>query len=193
MRIRHRFLICVALSVVLVSCGLFSSEVVSVTPARAGVLSNSWVWPVAPHVVVREFRAPASEYSAGHRGIDVTVGDGEPVSAPADGRVLFVGMVAGRGVVTVDHGGGVVSTLEPVIGSVSVGDSVLAGEVVGVVALPEVSWDAVHACSCLHIGARYVGQYVSPRVLLEKARPSVLKPWGAGPGSWGRPGVGVAD
>lgn len=187
MRIRHRFLICVALSVVLVSGGAFVSVVVSVSPANAGVLSNSWVWPVAPQVVVREFRAPASEYSAGHRGIDVTVGDGDPVLAPADGRVLFVGMVGGRSVVTIDHGRGVVSTLEPVTGSVTVGDSVLAGEVVGVVALPEVSWDEAHACSCLHIGARYRGQYVSPRVLLEKARPSVLKPWGAGPNIRRRP------
>jgi murein DD-endopeptidase MepM/ murein hydrolase activator NlpD len=151
-------------------------------PAHAGILSNSWVWPVdAPRAVTREYRAPASAYGAGHRGLDITVANGQLVRAPAHGRVLFAGFVAGRAVVTLDHGAGVVSTLTPVDAVVGVGTDVLAGAPIGIVRFPDTVWDDAHVCSCLHLGARYLGQYVSPRVLLERARPSVLKPWGDGP------------
>lgn len=159
-------------------------SLISPTPAHAGILSNSWVWPVdAPRVVTREYRAPASNYSAGHRGLDIAVANGQIVRAPAHGRVLFSGLVAGRAVVTLDHGGGVVSTLTPVDALVDVGTDVLGGEQIGFVTIPQTVWDDAHVCTCLHLGARYLGQYVSPRVLLERARPSVLKPWGAGPRS----------
>lgn len=152
------------------------------TPASAGVLSYTWIWPVdAPHRVIREFMAPATEYGPGHRGIDIAVAPGTSVHAPAAGRVLFSGSVAGRGVLTIEHPNEVVSTIEPIEASVTVGDVVMAGDVVGVVAPPDVVWDASHVCSCVHLGARYRGSYVSPRTLLGQARTAVLKPWGEGP------------
>jgi len=159
-----------------------SASIFPAEPAFAGVLNYTWVWPVdAPHAVTREFRAPATEYSAGHRGIDIAVIEGQDVRAPGGGQVLFAGLVAGRGVITVDHGGGVVSTIEPVRAAISVGDTVEAGDRIGAVDFADVVWTDVHACTCVHLGARYQGFYVSPRVLLERARPSVLKPWGDGP------------
>jgi murein DD-endopeptidase MepM/ murein hydrolase activator NlpD len=165
--------------VVTLGASLTSSQ-----PAHAGILSNSWVWPVdAPRAVTREYRAPASTYGSGHRGLDIAVANGQLVRAPAHGRVLFAGLVAGRAVVTLDHGGGVVSTLTPVEAVVGSGTDVLAGDQIGVISFPGTVWDDAHVCSCLHLGARYLGQYVSPRVLLERARPSVLKPWGDGPSS----------
>jgi len=152
------------------------------SPASAGVLSFTWIWPVdAPHRVIREFMAPATEYGPGHRGIDIAADTGAQVRAPAAGRVLFSGSVAGRGVLTIEHPNDVVSTIEPIEASVSVGDVVSSGDVVGVVAPPDVVWDASHVCSCVHLGARYRGSYVSPRTLLEQARTAVLKPWGDGP------------
>ena len=152
------------------------------TPASAGVLSYTWIWPVdAPHRVIREFMAPATEYGPGHRGIDIAVAPGASVRAPAAGRVLFSGNVAGRGVLTIEHPHDVVSTIEPIEASVTVGDVVVAGDVVGIVAPPDVVWEASHVCSCLHLGARYRGSYVSPRTLLGQARTAVLKPWGDGP------------
>lgn len=151
--------------------------------AVAGELSHSWMWPVdAPHLVVREYQAPLTEYGRGHRGLDIAVADGDPVRSPATGHVLFAGEVAGLPVLTIDHGNDVVSTLQPVRTSISVGKPVASGEVVGVIEFPAVAWDDAHVCSCLHIGARYLGDYVSPRVLLGSARPSILKPWGNGPG-----------
>ncbi len=165
---------------VVVSVGVVS--LIQSDAARAGVLSNSWRWPVdAPHPVIREFRAPTSEYGRGHRGIDIAVADGTPVRSPAEGHVLFVGEVAGRGVITIEHENDVVSTLEPVRGTVAPGDRVAAGDIVGVVVEPEIVWDSSHVCSCVHLGARYAGEYVSPRVLLERMPGAVLKPWGDGP------------
>ena len=152
------------------------------TPATAGVLSFTWMWPVdAPHRVVREFMAPATEYGSGHRGIDIAVAPGTSVRSPAAGRVLFSGSVAGRGVLTIEHPNDVVSTIEPIEALVRVGDVVVAGDVVGIAAPPDVVWDASHVCSCVHVGARYRGSYVSPRTLLGQARTAVLKPWGDGP------------
>jgi murein DD-endopeptidase MepM/ murein hydrolase activator NlpD len=164
-------IVCLAVAAIVVS-----------SPASAGVLSFTWMWPVdAPHRVIREFMAPESEYGSGHRGIDIAVAPGTSVRAPAAGRVLFSGSVAGRGVLTIEHPNDVVSTIEPIEASVRVGDVVVAGDVVGVVAPPDVVWDASHVCSCVHLGARYRGSYVSPRTLLGQARTAVLKPWGDGP------------
>ena len=162
--------------------GLMVAALVFSSPANAGVLSFTWMWPVdAPHRVIREFMAPATEYGSGHRGIDIAAVAGDAVRAPASGRVLFSGKVAGRGVLTIEHPNDVVSTIEPIEAFVTVGDIVSAGDVVGVVAPPDVVWDASHVCSCVHVGARYRGSYVSPRTLLEQARTAVLKPWGDGP------------
>ena len=173
-----------ASSLVLATVGLGVLLALSVSDAAvAGELSHSWVWPVdAPHPVVREYQAPLTEYGRGHRGLDIAVADRDLVRSPATGHVLFAGEVAGLPVLTIDHGNDVVSTLQPVRTSMSVGEPVASGEVVGVVEFPAVVWDDAHVCSCLHMGARYRGDYVSPRVLLGAARPSILKPWGNGPG-----------
>jgi murein DD-endopeptidase MepM/ murein hydrolase activator NlpD len=181
-RSARRWPVTVGTGVSLLVAASLSAAILPAEPAFAGVLSNSWVWPVdAPRTVTREFRAPATEYSAGHRGIDIAVVEGQDVRSPDSGRVLFAGLVAGRGVITVDHGGGVVSSIEPVRAVVSVGDSVESGQRLGMVDFADVVWSDAHACACVHLGARYQGFYVSPRVLLERARPSVLKPWGDGP------------
>ena len=183
LRSHRRWSVPVGAGVSLLFAATLAASILPAEPAFAGVLSNTWEWPVdAPHTVTREFRSPATAYSAGHRGIDIAVTDGQAVRSPASGQVLFAGLVAGRGVITVDHGGGVVSSFEPVRSVVSVGDSVITGEDLGVVDFADVVWSDVHACECVHLGARFRGFYVSPRVLLERARPSVLKPWGNGPG-----------
>ena len=64
-----------------------------------------WRWPVDTVQVVEPFAAPAHAYGPGHRGVDL-VWDGGAVRAPSGGIIAFAGPVAGRGVVTIDHGGG---------------------------------------------------------------------------------------
>ena len=153
-----------------------------------------WVWPLTPrHRVLAEFVAPATDYSAGHRGLDLAAdglaadglaaADGEPVFAVSDGVVAFAGVVVDRPVLSIRHAGDLASSLEPVTAVVSAGETVDRGQLVGHVA------PGGH-CSgrCVHLGARLRGRYVSPRLFLGGIRravllPLVLKgavtPWGA--------------
>lgn len=119
-------------------------------------------WPLLPEPeVVREFAPPPKPWLAGHRGVDLAGLPGDVVLAAADGLVAFAGMVAGRGVVSIDHTDGVRTTYEPVTASVAAGESVGRGDRIG-------QLDAGHCPSgCLHWGAR-VGsdRYLDPLSLL---------------------------
>lgn len=132
---------------------------------------SGWRWPVAPLRVVAPFVAPAHEYGPGHRGIDLAAAFGAPVAAPAPGVVAFVGSVAGRGVVTIDHGDGLVTTLEPVNGSVAIGDAVSAGDVVGTV-----DAGGHTEAGAVHFGVRRHGAYINPMLLLGEVPRAVLLP-----------------
>lgn len=131
-----------------------------------------WSWPAPPPIqVVEPFRAPPTPYAAGHRGVDLRAAQGDPVSAPGDGVVSFAGMVAGRPVVSIDHGDGLVSSLEPVVASATEGEPVARGAHVGVVG------SGGHCDGdCVHLGARLHGEYVSPMLYLGGVPWAVLLP-----------------
>lgn len=137
-----------------------------------------WRWPVpSPHTVLAPFQAPEHRYGSGHRGIDIAVPEGgAPVRAVEAGTVRFSGTVAGRGVVSVRHADGLLSTYEPVHGLMTTGSRVEAGEVLGTL---ETGAAASHctAGDCLHLGARRGGAYLDPLPLLGARGPSVLLPW----------------
>lgn len=145
-------------------------------PIALMLATSSWLWPVAaPHPLVRTFVAPASEYGAGHRGIDIAATAGAPVLSPADGTVYFSGVVVDRSVLTISHPGGVLSSFEPVVSTVAVGAAVHRGEVVGSVAT------GGHCSgSCLHFGVRLHGEYVSPLKYLGGVERPVLLPTRSG-------------
>jgi murein DD-endopeptidase MepM/ murein hydrolase activator NlpD len=131
-----------------------------------------WAWPVGPpREVARPFEAPASRYAAGHRGIDLVAGEGDPVRSPADGVVTFVGRVVDRPVLSIQHAGDLVSSFEPVTATVNEGDRVQAGQVVGVVAT-----GAHCTARCVHFGVRRHGQYISPILFLGGLARAVLLP-----------------
>lgn len=98
---------------------------------------------------------------------------GAPVVAAATGTVSFAGQVAGRGVVAIDHGGGVVSAIEPVEALVAEGAAVAAGDPIGVV-----SSGGHCESSCVHFGVRVDGEYVSPFLFLGGLPRAVLLPMG---------------
>ncbi|PZF14834.1 M23 family peptidase [Curtobacterium sp. MCPF17_011] len=131
-----------------------------------------WSWPTTTRVVLRPWDAPATDYGPGHRGLDVPAPPGTPATAPADGMVAFAGQVGGRTVVTIDHGGGLVSTLDPVEPSVSAGTLVRRGDRVGTVG----AGHCPLTTSCLHLGARVDGAYVDPLPLLPSPAWPVLLP-----------------
>lgn len=139
---------------------------------------SGWFMPMALRVV-RGFEAPDRTYGPGHRGVDLAARADDPVRAIGAGAVSFVGDVAGRPVITVDHGE-LQSTYEAVDAVVRVGDAVFGGELIGLVA------SGGHCDgACMHLGLRRAGDgagapaYLDPLAVLTP-RPLVLKqpsPW----------------
>lgn len=131
-----------------------------------------WQWPVAGARSVHEpFRAPTHVYGPGHRGMDVSAHVGAEVVAPAAGVVAFRGVVVDRPLITIDHGGGHISTWEPVSSTLDPGDAVTAGAMIGVIA------EGGHAArGAVHVGVRRSGDYVNPLPLFGEVPRAVLLP-----------------
>ncbi|HET8958587.1 MAG TPA: M23 family metallopeptidase [Microcella sp.] len=131
-----------------------------------------WTWPVdGARTIVRPFAAPPTPYAAGHRGVDLAApAIGAPVVAPVSGVVHFAGMVVDRPLVTI-RAGELLVTLEPVAPGVVEGESVRAGDTIGLL-------EPGHCGTreCLHVGVRLRGEYVSPLLYLGGLRRAVLLP-----------------
>lgn len=143
--------------------------------APAAGATAQWVWPIdAPRVIARPFIAPATPYSAGHRGIDLWADAGATVYAPADGTVHFAGVVVDRPVISIEHPGGLISSFEPVESTLVAGAVVHRGEAIGHIHGAPQSGHC--GAPCLHFGVRLHGQYVSPLNYLGGIPRSVLLP-----------------
>jgi murein DD-endopeptidase MepM/ murein hydrolase activator NlpD len=131
-----------------------------------------WIWPVEGSFRLdRPFVAPVHDYGPAHRGIDILPSGSSAVTAPAGGIVAFSGVVAGRGIVTIDHGDGLVTTLEPVTSGLRPGIPVARGDTVGDLSL------GGHADpGRLHFGVRWNGEYVNPLLLLDGVPRAILLP-----------------
>ena len=138
----------------------------SLLPAAPARATGSWAWPVVGPVV-RGFDPPDSPYGSGHRGIDIAAPVGSLVRAPAAGVVSFAGNVGGHLFVTIDHGGGLLSTCS-FLSSLLVhrGDLVARGQVVALSGGGHVGDSA----PSVHLGVRLNGQYVDPLDYLGPAR-----------------------
>lgn len=150
-----------------------SAEAVTDSPPPALPVGarEAWTWPLQQFRLERPFQAPAHRYGAGHRGIDLRADPSADVIAPSAGTVAFSGAVAGRRILTIDHGRGLVTTLEPVESELVAGDPVASGDPVATVGL------GGHAESgTLHFGVRLDGEYINPMLLLGDLPRAVLLP-----------------
>ncbi|MET3721189.1 MULTISPECIES: M23 family metallopeptidase [unclassified Arthrobacter] len=133
----------------------------------------AWDWPLAPRpAVMRAFDPPDKPWMSGHRGVDLkATHDGVPVTSPASGTVSFVGVVVDRPVITIDHGGGLRSSFEPVESRLTAGTVVAQGEIIGTL-------QAGHcgALACVHWGVRRADDYVNPLEFVTDLLPSILLP-----------------
>jgi murein DD-endopeptidase MepM/ murein hydrolase activator NlpD len=135
------------------------------------------VWPLQPAPqVVRAFDPPDSTWGAGHRGVDLAGSVGETVRTALSGRVTFASVLAGRGVVVVDHGS-TRTTYEPVAATVRVGDVVARGQPIGAL---DLAGSHCFPAACLHWGWRRGSTYLDP-LLLVGGGPVVLLPLGQAP------------
>lgn len=173
MRILARLLSRTSLALALVLCA-------GTVPAAAGHAvadpdpqsQGDWRWPVdGPRTILSPYRAPANDYGAGHRGVDIAVPSAGEVRAPADGIVAFNGTVVDRPLITIGHAGGYVTTFEPLSSDLSPGVQVLAGDVVGTLAAGGHT-DA----GALHIGVRLDGEYINPLLMFDDVPRAVLLP-----------------
>lgn len=131
-----------------------SFVVMAATPAVACVGLEA---PVEGPVVA-EF-APRGRY-AGHWGVDIAAPSGTPVRAAGSGVVSFAGAVAGMRAVTVDHGGGLLSTVSW-IADHAVGRGTLVGRAT------VLGWSDEHdGRLAVHLSTRIDGRYVDPIRLL---------------------------
>jgi len=133
---------------------------------------GAFVWPLAPRpAVLRRFEPPRSQWSSGHRGVDLSGAVGQPVLSAGEGVVAFSGVIAGRGVVTVRHLGGLRTTYEPVDERLATATVVHRGARIGVI-----SSTPGHCVplTCLHWGAISGRLYRDPLTLLGFGRPILL-------------------
>lgn len=139
------------------------------------------VWPLQPQPeVVRHFDPPDSTWGAGHRGVDLLGHPGQSVRAALAGTVTFAGVLAGRGVVVVDHGS-TRTTYEPVAAGVQVGTAVTAGQRIGTL---EMVQSHCLPRTCLHWGwiDNATDTYLDPLRLVGGPEPVRLLPlWRGAP------------
>ncbi len=152
-------------------------------PAPVAVPVQHFRVPVpGPAVAVTAFDPPDQPWLTGHRGVDLAADPLAPVRAPFAATVLFAGSVGGKPVVSLDHGGGLRTTYEPVSAVVRAGEVVTAGQTVGhlVAGHPGCPVEA-----CLHWGARIASgapggdddEYIDPMSLLDPSDRQIrLKP-----------------
>ncbi|WP_051799464.1 murein hydrolase activator EnvC family protein [Catenuloplanes japonicus] len=143
------------------------------TVREALLVDGRFVWPVDgwPPPILRRFDPPPQPWLAGHRGVDLGAGPGATVRAAGDGTVVFAGTVAGQGVVSVAHSGGVRTTYQPVHIGIVAGRKVTAGTPLGTLAAGH---PGCPAAACLHWGLRRGPDYLDPLMLLALGRARLL-------------------
>jgi murein DD-endopeptidase MepM/ murein hydrolase activator NlpD len=167
----------------------------AVDPPLPVITAGAFAWPLAalngldaapaagaPVRVVRRFLPPPDPYGRGHRGVDLAAPPGTPVLAAGDGTVAQAGVLAGRGVVSVVHPGGLRTTYEPVSAAVVVGTPVARGTVLGTL---DPGHSGCPTTACLHWGLRWRSgpdvrreQYLDPLLLVGLGRTRL---WPAAP------------
>jgi len=107
--------------------------------------------PPTAAAVSGHFDQPAGPYGPGNRGVDYLTERGDPITASGSGVVIFAGLVAGSLHLTIDHGGGLLTSysyLDRIL--VGRGNQVEAGDLVAL------------SGSEFHFGVRIDGSYVDP-------------------------------
>ena len=116
--------------------------------------------------IVRSF-APIGRW-AGHWGVDVAATSGSPVRAVGAGSVRFAGAIVDNVTVTIDHGGGIVTSYSYLVRvTVRRGDRVETGSIIGISGVHDEN-EAFHLS--LRAQGRYVDPLTGPHCMLAPAR-----------------------
>src|SRR5438874_580699 len=148
---------------VVLALGVVVLLVVAVVRAAPAAAAGGGYQPPVAAPVADPFRAPASMYASGNRGIEYATAPGTEVKAAADGEVVFAGQVGGTLHVVVLHGDGI-RTSYSFLSSIRVqrGDKVHQAQVVGAT-----------GTQLFHFGARAGEAYIDPALLFSTGPPDV--------------------
>ena len=159
------------LLLIVLTLGLVAGSAPAPSHGHFAPASGRYGWPLGgTPTVVRRFDPPPQPWLAGHRGVDLAGAPGEPVRAAGAGVVVFAGMLAGRGVVSVAHDGGLRTTYEPVVPAVLAGERVELGALLGTLATGHAGYPG----TCLHWGLRSGSTYLDPLSLVGLGRVRLL-------------------
>jgi murein DD-endopeptidase MepM/ murein hydrolase activator NlpD len=138
--------------------------------------AQHWQMPLdGPVQLARPYLQPTSDYSSGHRGVDLAVHLSQDVLAPADATVSFVGHLVSRDVLTLSHDGGLVSEFEPACAVVKVGQLVRAGQPIAKACDADPTYQQhCQGLRCIHFSVRLNGKYLSPLALIGGLSPTRL-------------------
>lgn len=166
------------LAATLLLCLVPGTARANATATQPATAAEVLIAPLTKPQLQRSFLQPSSDYSAGHRGVDYRAALGEPVLAGVAGRVWFAGKVVNRGIVTIRSAAGNLVEVEPVCPSVSAGEAVLAGAVIGKVCDADQNYrQHCESMRCLHFSYRTPNGYLSPVWVMGQLSPSRLLPW----------------
>ncbi len=170
----RRIVLTRALAVAMLSIALWQQQ----TSSGSALSQEAWQVPLtAPVHLINPYRQPNSDYSAGHRGIDYRVSEGQAVYSPTDATVWFVGKVVDRSVLSLRTASGDLVAFEPVCTQLKPGDRVLRGQAIASVCSADNSYR--QHCKeqlCLHFSLRSPEGYLSPIVRIGGYSPTVLLP-----------------
>ena len=120
-----------------------------------------------------DYQLPATEYGAGHRGIDLEMKLNKEIRAPFDGVVSFVGKVVDRKLITLHSLTGYKASFEPVCSDLSEGDFVREQEILGWACPADKEYED-HCKDCVHFSVRNESGYLNPLLFVGELWPSVL-------------------
>lgn len=157
------------------------AEAIPASTAPSWAEADEWVFPLEEPVrLAQGFQKPNSDFSSGHRGIDLAAELSQPILAPASGTLSFVGTVVDREVITIRRSDGKLISFEPACSNTLAGDKVIRAQVIGWVCEPDATYrQHCESERCLHFSVRLAGEYISPLSFIAKQRPSrllVLRP-----------------
>ncbi|CAB4569782.1 unannotated protein [freshwater metagenome] len=120
-----------------------------------------------------DYYLPATEYGAGHRGIDLFVSPGQELRAPFDAVVSFSGKVVDRNLITLRSLTGYKASFEVVCTDLTEGDWVSEGQVFGQACKGDTGYHE-HCQNCVHFSVRSPYGYLNPLLFVGKLKPSQL-------------------
>lgn len=117
--------------------------------------------PYLSQNIQNQFQAPLWDKGPGHRGIDLSVAEGQQIASLFDGEVHFVGKVVNRKVLTLISKTGLKASFEPVCSLLEQNQSVLEGQQIATWCEGDETY-LQHCEKCIHFSIRNEYGYLNP-------------------------------